>query len=639
MVKFTLIILVCLLLSCTNRVGKTAINGESNAISLSKDSVSYKLFNVGKGFGFDILVNGKVYIHQPIVPCIEGLQAFAKERDAKTIAELIVYKLSSGNFKFLLQKIELDSLLGQGKMTFQSVDTQNFTHINPGNSNFQRPENLGQLITKTLPLLADGPLKNKWTAKENVPFGLRAGGFCFSIGRFIFIGSGEYRDEIIKDFWCYNTYEDTWTCLAEIPSRCFSGVAFSIFNKGYAGLGTEIGTSSGKFKKHMFQYDPETNTWKKLKDFPGTPRIDASVFVIQNKAYIGTGYDGGNTRDFYAYDPTMDSWKRIADFAGGDLHASVGIGTGKRGFIVAGARAPRDFNFVYEYIPNTNTWERKHDLPSYQRNFLSGNDIDSNCLLAGGGGSYEIDKRLRDFYAYNIDRDSWAKADDYPINSFGSTRAVSGSIDGKIYMGTGDTNYSGNYLNDWNVFEYYYSVRTETGEYNETTSYPLQYNGQWQLFQECSNEDCFAGAELKSSQQLGDFSYSSSYVQDIRSISLNDETVKKLLLFPRNFSIKTDKQPKKPVSLRLFFTKNELEKALSDCNKKTGIINTIDDVQMLQCNETNPDTDPSNNSFQKNTYSFIKPQWYSYGFNGETMVAEFLVTSLHSEFYLTISAR
>jgi hypothetical protein len=91
--------------------------------------------------------------------------------------------------------------------------------------------------------------------------------------------------------------------------------------------------------------------------------------------------------------------------------------------------------------------------------------------------------------------------------------------------------------------------------------------------------------------------------------------------------------------LLLFFTKKELEKAFADCNKKTGEINSCDKLQILQCTEKNPDTDPTNNSFQKNAYSLIKPQWYSYGFDGETIVAEFPVTSLHSEFYLVVQAR
>ncbi len=65
------------------------------------------------------------------------------------------------------------------------------------------------------------------------------------------------------------------------------------------------------------------------------------------------------------------------------------------------------------------------------------------------------------------------------------------------------------------------------------------------------------------------------------------------------------------------------------CSKKTGIITAIKDVQVLQYNDANPDTVPTNNKFKKNTYSFIKPQWYSYGFNSETIVAEFPVTVLH----------
>src|ERR1035437_8820750 len=121
------------------------------------------------------------------------------------------------------------------------------------------------------------------------------------------------------------------------------------------------------------------------------------------------------------------------------------------------------------------------------------------------------------------------------------------------------------------------------------------YNGQWELFQECSSDDCYEGAELKSSEQLGNFYYSSRFVDSMRSIPLNAESGKNILLFPRNFSIKTDKQPKHPVSFRLFFTKKELEKALSNSNQKGGIVNTLDDVRVLQCNEKNIDTDPSNN--------------------------------------------
>jgi hypothetical protein len=539
--------------------------------------------------------------------------------------------LQSEKFKFLVQEPDLDSLFKKKTRDnpFASAILPDYFDSSKLNDQFSQDQKLS-LIQKC-PLLNEAPIKRKWTVKENVPFGYRAGGFSFVIGQFIYMGSGECYDAMSNDFWCYDVYSDAWTCLAEVPKKCFSGISFSLLQMGYAGLGTAIGTSSGKFQNNMFQYNPNTNTWKEIRKFPGTPRIDASVFVIGNNAYAGTGYDGTNTGDFYKYDPLNDTWSRIADFAGGNIHAAVGIGTGKKGFLVAGARAPQDFNFLYEYLPVTNKWVKRKDMPGFPRNFHSGNHIDTNFIIAGCGGSYEQNIRQRDFRIYDIASGLWADLPDYPADKRGSSRSVGGTVNGKVFLGTG---FNGEFTNDWNVFEYYYSSRIDTGVYNETISYPLKYDGQWELFQECSNDDCFAGAEIKTSEQLGNFTYNSRYVEGTRNISLLDDAEKTILVFPRNFSIITDKQPHKPVSIRLFFTKRELEKTLDDLNKKTGITHSLNDVKVLQCNEENPDTNPFNNSFQTKTYSFIKPQWYSYGVNGETIVAELSVTTLHSEFYL-----
>ncbi|MEO7044983.1 MAG: DUF4907 domain-containing protein [Ferruginibacter sp.] len=601
--------------------------------SPATDSLRFELFSVGEGYGFNILKNEKIYIHQPIIPCIQGMHAFSSEKDAQILAKFLVARLQSEKFKFLIEKSDLDSLLKTGKINIQFTDNPNASFLDSFKLNDQFIEDQKLSPIEKYASLSEAPTKKRWTVKENVPFGYRGGGFTFVIGQFLYIGSGECYDAMTKDFWRYDPNSQTWTCLAEIPIKCFSGISFSLFQMGYAGLGTEIGTSSGKFENHMFQYDPNTNTWKKIRNFPGTPRIDASVFVIGNNAYAGTGYDGTNTSDFYKYDPLKDDWSRIADFAGGNIHASIGIGNGKKGFLVAGARAPQDFKFLYEYISGADKWVKRKDMPGITRNFHCGNYIDTNYIIAGCGGSYEKNLRQRDFYIYDIASDVWGDLPDYPADKRGNSRPSSGTVNGKAFFGTG---FNGEFTNDWNVFEYYYSSRIDTGDYNETISYPLKYNGQWELFEECINEDCFAGAEIKTSEQLGNFLYSSRYAADSRSISLTDEAKKKLIVFPRNFLIATDKQPKKPVSIRLFFTKSELEKTLSDCNKKTGILNSLNNVKVLQCNEEKPDTNPYNNNFQKKTYSLIKPQWYCYGYNGETIVAEFSVTTLNSEFYLIL---
>ena len=619
--------------SCTSN-SQSDFPGEANnkTIHTLKDSIYYTLFHTEKhAYGFDVIKNGKVYIHQPLVPCWQGLQHFASEQDAVTVAKFIVNKLRTKNFKFLLQKFEIDSLMGSGKkhdnVTYKlPVQDTNMILLTQNDIS-----NIPGISSEIIPL-PNPPIKNKWTAKENVPFGYRGGGFSFAIGKLVYIGSGECYDEIIKDFWCYNTNDETWTCLAEVPIKCFSGIALSIFNKGYVGLGTEIGTSSGKFEKHMCMYDPEINSWKMINNFPGTPRIDAAVFVIQNKAYAGTGYDGTNTKDFYEYDPKKDNWKRIADFAGGTLHASIGIGTGKRGFIVAGARAPNDFKFVYEYIPALNKWERRQDLPGYARNFLTGNYIDENYLIAGSGGTYEINKRLKDFYIYNTETNTWSNIPDYPIGPLGDSRPCGANVDGKVYMGTG---FNGTFLNDWNVFERYFSVRKDTGMYDEGIGYPLKYNGSWELYQECTGEDCFAGISIRSKEQLGNFGYASHYATLGKEVSLLND---KYFVLPRSFAIQTQKQPEQKVGIRLFFTRDERLDAMSTYQKKTGLLFSPENIKILQCNEKTPDCSIDNNHFQKTSSQLLRPVWYQYGANGETIVAEFTTTVIQSEFYAVISS-
>ena len=345
--------------------------------------------------------------------------------------------------------------------------------------------------------------------------------------------------------------------------------------------------------------------------------------------YAGTGYDGSNTRDLYEYEAKTDHWKRIADFAEGDLHASIGIGTGKRGFIVAGARAPNDFKFVYEYIPAINKWERRQDFPGYPRQFLCGNYVDSNYIIAGCGGTYEQNKRLRDFYVYNTTMNKWSRIPDYPVGNIGNSRPCSANVDGKVFMGTG---FNVDYLNDWNVFEYYFSVRTDTGLYNETVCYPLDYNGKWQLYQECTKDNCYAGVELKTNENLGNICYSSSLANNPEVLSVKNNTTKNYLVIPRFFNISTEKKINHAIDLRLFFTQDELQKLAAAFTSKTGIQFSIDKLKILQYNSNAS----ANNLITLDNCKLITPDFFSYGFKGQTFVAEFNVSELQSGFCLGI---
>jgi hypothetical protein len=55
--------------------------------------INFKTFKIKKGWGFDILVNDKIFIHQPSIPAINGNLPFKTKRDAKKIAKLMIFKI------------------------------------------------------------------------------------------------------------------------------------------------------------------------------------------------------------------------------------------------------------------------------------------------------------------------------------------------------------------------------------------------------------------------------------------------------------------------------------------------------------------------------------------------------------------
>ncbi len=62
------------------------------------------------GFGYDILENDEVRIHQPTIPAIPGNKGFSTNEMAEKAAAFVIYKLDNGVFPPTIKKEELDSL-------------------------------------------------------------------------------------------------------------------------------------------------------------------------------------------------------------------------------------------------------------------------------------------------------------------------------------------------------------------------------------------------------------------------------------------------------------------------------------------------------------------------------------------------
>jgi hypothetical protein len=74
--------------------------------------VSCRVFRLDStpGWGYDIIRDDQVFIHQPFIPAIEGHRTFSSGNDAQKTARYIISKINKGIVPPAVTVRELDSL-------------------------------------------------------------------------------------------------------------------------------------------------------------------------------------------------------------------------------------------------------------------------------------------------------------------------------------------------------------------------------------------------------------------------------------------------------------------------------------------------------------------------------------------------
>lgn len=191
-----------------------------------------------------------------------------------------------------------------------------------------------------------------------------------------------------------------------------------------------------------------SGNWIKRSDFEGVTRSEGVSFVIDDKAYVGTGYDGTNRlSDLWIYDPVQDVWHQKADLPGVARSSAVAFAAAGNGYITTGYDGLNKLNDLWKYNPTTNTWAKKADLAGSARYDAVGFSIsDKGYVSTGYDGNY-----LKDLWQYDPATDSWSN----PNSMGGSKRsgAVAFVYDSKAYVCTGSNNGSTTGVNDLWVFD------------------------------------------------------------------------------------------------------------------------------------------------------------------------------------------
>jgi hypothetical protein len=91
--KHKLVLLVAILFAAGSTIFLLAIKPAPTSKGLS-----YNCFKTEQGWGYDVLVNDRIIIHQPFIPGKSGVNGFSTEQEAGADAQNVIEKIKSGEF-------------------------------------------------------------------------------------------------------------------------------------------------------------------------------------------------------------------------------------------------------------------------------------------------------------------------------------------------------------------------------------------------------------------------------------------------------------------------------------------------------------------------------------------------------------
>ena len=303
--------------------------------------------------------------------------------------------------------------------------------------------NIGFLLASTTLVFG------QWVKKSDFPDGVRTAAVSFVIGNDAYVGTGRNNnDAVLRDFWKYNSVSDTWVEIASLPAEAAAregATAFSIDGKGYIGLGSN-GKQSGaaKFYKDFWRYDPATNQWEAIAEFPGRDRKNGVSFVINGQAYVGAGRwfvttDSNYLEDFYAYDPATGQWttKEKVPQQGGASGVAFVIndvgyfGTGK--YYVNGASRDTNKDDLFSYSSEEDKWTNTITENSILfREEATAFVVDGKAYIGGG-------LNHKDFVVYDPIKNTLKDTVTFISDTEGKrANMISFVINGTAYAGLGD---------------------------------------------------------------------------------------------------------------------------------------------------------------------------------------------------------
>lgn len=182
---------------------------------------------------------------------------------------------------------------------------------------------------------------------------------AFATSNYLGGGAVEIDRDVLsfkRDFWKING--STFTRLADIPTASFNSIAFELNGQLFLAGGTGVGSRS------IRKYNPTTQAWSLQGSTPIDLSNSLAWFVFEGKAYFIA-----SDNNVWEYDPNTDTWKILTNYPG-----SLGNGFGMAQVIGNKVYAGwyRRTEQVWELDLRSLTWKAKNAIPGLPQSINTG---------------------------------------------------------------------------------------------------------------------------------------------------------------------------------------------------------------------------------------------------------------------------
>lgn len=205
------------------------------------------------------------------------------------------------------------------------------------------------------------PDQDTWTKLADFGGTPRYSAVCFSLGSRAYVGTGFDGDSYNSDFWEFDIASGTWSEIQSYPGEKIErGISFVIGDKGYVGTGRNNGIHNLDF----WEFEPEAQSWTKRSlgsddvsydEFKlAIQRHDAVSFTIEDKAYImgGISASGAIDKSVFEFNATTGEWVQKTSFEGSARSLPSAYVLEGRAFVGTGQNGSNYYDDIWEFKPD-----------------------------------------------------------------------------------------------------------------------------------------------------------------------------------------------------------------------------------------------------------------------------------------------